>query len=217
MSAQPPATPPPPPPPPRRETGRGAKLAIGLGVVVGLIVAVGVAAVATGTIRAFRAPSPSMEPTIHVGQHFLVARMSWPFSDPQRGDIVVFHPPAGADSQECGVPSQPDDGHPCSKPTPERSETSFIKRIVAMPGDELYIRGNHVYISHSGLDGPYKRQDEPFINSSPCDELCNLPKPITVPPGHFYMLGDNRGASDDSRDWGPVPRSALIGRKFLTY
>ena len=62
------------------------------------------------------------------------------------------------------------------------------------------------------------KQNEPFIaKGTPCDELCNLRKPIQVPPGHFFMMGDNRGESDDSRDWGPVPKKWIIGRAFFTY
>ena len=68
--------------------------------------------------------------------------------------------------------------------------------------------------------GPYELQKEPFISkdSVPCTgDLCDLPNPIQVPAGHFFMMGDNRGASDDSRFWGPVPRSWIIGEAFATY
>jgi signal peptidase I len=207
----PPPPPPPPPPQPKRRRGWAAKLGIALAAVAGLVVIVAIVAVSTGLLHAYRAPSPSMEPTIHVGDHFLVARTSFPFSGPRRGDIIVFHPPLGSNSQECGVPSSPSDGHPCAQATRGRSPATFIKRIVAVPGDELSIRDNHVYLDGRPVAEPYVKKD------TPCEELCNLPKPITIAPGHYFVLGDNRGASDDSRDWGPIDRDAIIGRFLFSY
>jgi signal peptidase I len=179
--------------------------------VVGLLVLVVVVAATAGLLHAYRAPSPSMEPTIHTGEHFIVARTSFPFSAPHRGDIIVFHPPAGADSQDCGITGSPSDGHPCAAATPGRLSTTFVKRIVGMPGDRLSVRNNRVYVGRRELHEPYVKQD------TPCDELCNLPKPITIAPGHYYVLGDNRGESDDSRDWGPIERGAIVGRFLFSY
>jgi signal peptidase I len=190
---------------------RLAKVGIGVGVVIGALVLVGVLAAATGFVHAYRAPSPSMEPTIHLGDHFLTARMTFPFGGPKRGDIVVFHPPRGADTQECGVPAAPADGHPCPRSTGGESPFNFIKRIVGMPGDELYVSGNRVYIDGKQLHEPYIKK------GTPCDQLCNLRKPITVPSGQYYVLGDNRGLSDDSRDWGPITKKAMIGRYLFSY
>jgi signal peptidase I len=168
-------------------------------------------------VKPFRIPSPSMVPTLKVGQRVLVNRLGPHFGDPSRGDIVVFKPPKGADSQQCGIPSEPTDGRPCEKPTPQESKNNFIKRVVALPGDWLYVQNNHVFLGKS-RGGPFVQQKEPFIaKGTPCDELCNLRKPIQVPPGHFFMMGDNRGQSDDSRDWGPVPKKSIIGRAFFTY
>ena len=62
-----------------------------------------------------------------------------------------------------------------------------------------------------------KRQADGFANLTPCTDVCNLQKQITVPPGQFFMMGDNRGQSDDSRDWGPVPKKWIIGEAFFTY
>jgi signal peptidase I len=162
-------------------------------------------------VKPFRIPSESMEPTLDIGQRVLVDRVSYRFSEPHRGDIVVFKPPAGADNNTCGVPTEPTDGHPCQKETPNKSKSNFIKRVVAVPGDRLMVQNNRVYI-----DG--KEQKEPFIaQNSPCTNLCNLRKEITIPPDHFFMMGDNRGQSADSREWGPVPKKWIIGHAFFTY
>jgi signal peptidase I len=162
-------------------------------------------------VKPFRIPSPSMVPTLEVGQRVLVNRLGTHFGDPSRGDVVVFKPPAGADSHQCGIPSQPADGHPCSKPTANKSESNFIKRVVGVPGDTLAVENNRVLINGKPIKEPYIQP------GTSCDELCNLQKPIKVPPGHFFMMGDNRGESDDSRDWGPVPKKWIIGRAFFTY
>ena len=100
---------------------------------------------------------------------------------------------------------------PCQKETPNKSKSNFIKRVVGLPGDRLKVLDNHVYI-----DG--KPRKEPFIaKNTPCTNLCNLPKEITIPPGHFFMMGDNRGQSADSREWGPVPKKWIVGHAFFTY
>ena len=160
-------------------------------------------------VKPYRIPSGSMIPTLQVGQRVLVNRIGNTFNDPKVGEIVVFHPPVGADSETCGAQQTVADT-PCSQATPKKSNQNFIKRIVAGPGDTIAIVGGHVI-----LNG--KRQKESFI--APCGDGagCNLPRPITIPPGHYFMMGDNRGESDDSRFWGPVPRKWIIGGAFATY
>ena len=161
-------------------------------------------------VKPYQIPSESMEPTLDVGQRVLVNRFLYHFKDPQIGDVVVFHPPAGADSgQRCGV--QPQGGEACSEPTSERSDQNFIKRIVAGPGDTLSIKDGHPVVN--GVE----QKDEPYINPCGGGGVCNMPKKITIPPDHYFMMGDNRGASDDSRFWGPVPRDWIIGEAFATY
>ena len=149
-----------------------------------------------------------MVPTLAVGQRVLVDRVMLRFNDPQRGDIMVFKPPAGADENACG--GRNPEGTACAKPTDKRSDTNFIKRVVAVGGDRLSVRAGRVYING-------KLQDEPFIRTDDECSICNLPRPITIPEDHFFMMGDNRGESADSREWGPVPKKWMIGEARVTY
>jgi signal peptidase I len=160
-------------------------------------------------VKPYRIPSPSMVPTLVPGERVLVNRIGNNFGDPSIGEITVFHPPTGAeDGQECGAAHR--DDQPCPTPTANKADVNFIKRIVAGPGDRLAIVDGHVI-----LNG--KPQKEPFTRACGGGEGCNLPTPITIPPDHYFMMGDNRGASDDSRFWGPVPRDWIIGNAFATY
>src|SRR4051794_26917338 len=148
-----------------------------------------------------------MVPTLDVGQRVLVNRIGTHFGDPGRGDIVVFKPPSGADTHECGIPSEPEDGHPCGAPTAKRSNSNFIKRVIGLPGDTLYVRDNRAYINGKPLN-------EPYINKSTgCDNLCNLPKPIKIPAGHFFMMGDNRGRATTAATGDPSQRSGSSVRR----
>jgi signal peptidase I len=154
--------------------------------------------------RTFRAPSESMLPTIRVGERLMTTKVS----EPGRGDIVVLNPPAGAEKNVCGV-RVPANGA-CPRATPERSKVNFIKRVAAVAGDRLSIRGGRTVI-----DGEV--QEEPYIRADRDCPACNLPDEITVPRGHVFVMGDNRGASADSREWGPVPEDAVLGKVRLRY
>jgi signal peptidase I len=190
----------------RSKDGKGSFIELIVIVVVALGLALGIQQF---LVKPFRIPSGSMEPTLVVGERVLVDRVSPRFGDPSRGDIVVFKPPAGADNDTCAAPNQrPDEA--CPQSTPKRSNTNFIKRVVAVGGDRLKVIEGHVYING-------KRQNEPYIKPSPNCETCNLPHEITIPSGYFFMMGDNRGNSDDSRVWGPVPKKWIIGGAFFTY
>jgi signal peptidase I len=174
-------------------------------------------------VKPYQIPSESMVPTLEKGQRVLVSRLNYHLSSPDRGDIVVFHPPQGAESgRRCGVaasgsrdpaggrPGYDPDTQPCPEPTPEMSDTNFIKRVVAIPGDTLSIQDGHPVINGEVVEEDFTR---------PCRGVngCNLREEITIPPDHYFMMGDNRGSSDDSRFWGPVPRDWIIGQAFLTY
>ncbi len=183
----------------------GVAAAIELVVVVAL--ALGIAeGVQAAVVKPFRIPSGSMEPTLKIGQRVLVNRLVYDFHPPRRGEVVVFHPPTSLTCAVAVGPSEPcprGDGHP--------SSTYFVKRVIGLPGDRISIRGGHPVI-----DG-HELTDEPYI--TPCVEAqeCNMPQTITIPPGHYFMMGDNRGNSDDSRFWGPIPASWIVGEVFFTY
>jgi signal peptidase I len=189
----------------KEKSASGSLLELVMIVAVALGLALGIQAF---LVKPFRIPSESMVPTLEINQRVLVDRVSFRFSDPHRGDIIVFKPPRGADLNTCGV-SHPDN-QPCPKETLEKSDTNFIKRVVGEPGDRLSVRRGRVFI-----DG--KPQDEPFASLSSSCATCNMEKEITIPPDHYFMMGDNRGESADSREWGPVPKKWIIGKAFATY
>ncbi|HEY8581845.1 MAG TPA: signal peptidase I [Capillimicrobium sp.] len=183
-------------------------LELALIVAVALGLALGIQAF---LVKPYRIPSESMEPTLDVGQRVLVNRIGARFSDPEVGDVVVFHPPQGAESNRCADDrSGQNTPRPCAESTPKRADVNFIKRVVAGPGDTVAVEDGHVV-----LNG--ERQEEPFINECGSAPECNMPDPITVPADHWYMMGDNRGRSADSRIWGPVPKESIIGGAFATY
>jgi signal peptidase I len=185
----------------------GSLLELVLIVAVALGLALGIQAF---LVKPYRIPSESMVPTLKVGQRVLVNRIGARFSAPHVGDVVVFHPPEGAEqSNTCGS-GQPPAGEVCDKPTSTRASVNFIKRVVAGPGDKISIQDGHVV-----LNG--KLQKETF--AAPCGggEGCDFRRTVTIPADSYFMMGDNRGESDDSRFWGPVPRKWIIGKAFATY
>lgn len=183
------------------------ELVLTLGVAVGLAVSVQAYAV-----KPYRIPSASMLPTLKVGDRVLVDRFSHRLgSEPHVGQVVVFTPPSGAEDDgvtECGVTDLP--GQACPVATTTKAHTTFIKRVVAVAGDTIAIRGGHVI--RNG-------RREPDAQALPCGDApaCDLPKPITIPRGSVFLMGDNRGNSDDSRFWGPIPTSWVIGEAVLRY
>ncbi len=152
--------------------------------------------------REYRVPSESMIPTVQVGDRVTLNLGAYDDAPPQIGDIVIHHPPS---SVGMFVGCQPPAGAMCTQTSKEPSDVSFIERVVAGPGDRLGMR-NGVVVRNG------ETADEPYIADCGGGEACNYPQPITVPEGHYYLLGDNRGASDDSRFWGPVPLEWIQGR-----
>ena len=151
-----------------------------------------------------RGVEKSMEPTIRSGEFVKVDYGAYESRPPEPGDIVALRPPAGAPDERCGV--RPALEQPCPRPTTGLADEYYFKRAVAGPGDSVAIdRRGGAIVNGEALDEPYIR---------PCarDDRCSLPKAARVPPGHWFVLGDNRPYSSDSRDWGPVPRRGIEGR-----
>jgi signal peptidase I len=191
---------------PKPDTPLGAVLEL----VVIVAMAIGLAlAIQALIVKPFQIPSESMKPLLVEGERVLVNRLSYTVGgDPSIGDVVVFHPPDGADNDRCGEEHGPQ--QVCAVGTSEPSEQNFIKRIVAGPGDELYIQDGHPVVN-----GEVAEED--FIRDCGGARSCNLEDPVTIPADSYFMMGDNRGSSDDSRFWGPVPRDWIIGGAFGTY
>jgi signal peptidase I len=191
----------------KTSSASGSLLELVLIVAVALGLALGIQAF---LVKPYRIPSESMVPTLEIGQRVLVNRIGARFGEPEVGDIVVFHPPAGAErGNECGG-GPPPEGQVCDNPTDDKADVNFIKRVVAGPGDRLRIEDGRVI-----LNG--QRQEESFAQPCGGGEGCSFPDEVTIPAGHYFMMGDNRGSSDDSRFWGPVPEEWIIGEAFATY
>ncbi len=206
----------------RRKKGSKSTTASIVELVVIVLVALGLAlGIQAFIVKPYRIPSGSMEPTLAIGQRVLVNRIGMDFSDPSVCDIAVFHPPKHAQQQLCGQATRPQ-GAACAEPNPEEdSGTNFIKRIVAGPGDTIKIVEGHVIRNGKREADSYIRpcgaSSEGFNRSIAQGPECNFPVPIKIPAGHWFMMGDNRGESDDSRFWGPVPTGWIVGGAFATY
>ncbi len=183
---------------------RGARIWIVVAAVVGVI---GLAAFALKpSTKGYRIPSESMVPTLKIDDRITVNRDAYGDEDPQVGDIVIIRAPKGAVDENgpvCGTDIRP--GELCPKPTEGHDDISFVERIVAGPGDRLRVRDGKAIV-----DG--KPLDEPWAQECGGGEMCNFRGEITIPDDHYFMMGDNRGASDDSRFWGPIPRAQIVGR-----
>ncbi len=180
-------------------------------VVIALGLALGIQAF---IVKPYRIPSGSMLPTLQINQRILVDRIGAHFSSPNVGDIIVFHPPKNY-AEGCADPNQGEslsgvDGQPCDVAWTQPSSETFVKRVVGLPGDRLSIVNGHVI--RNGV-----REQDAYIDECGDGDACTFPGTIVVPKNDYYMMGDNRGASDDSRFWGPVPKAWIIGKAFFTY
>ncbi len=164
-----------------------------------------VLAIKQWVINPYRIPSSSMEPTLHCAlpgegclakgglfsgsDRVLACRICYEIGSPKRGDIVVFNTPPRA-LTACGTGGV------------------YVKRLIGMPGDTWAEKNGYVYINGQKLD-------EPYISPQYRDHFSF--KAQKIPPGHYFMMGDNRAGSCDSRRWGTVPRANLIGKVVATY
>ena len=189
---------------------------------VELVLTIAVALFFALTIQAFavkpyRIPSESMLPTLQTGQRILVDRFSHKIGgDPKLGDVTVFTPPQGAVDGECGTDGEgpfysggEPTRHSCSKPTAEKSDTTFVKRIVGMPGDKIAVVDGHVV--RNG------KRSERAVRVQRARARSATWRRSPSRAGSYFLMGDNRGNSDDSRFWGPVPRKWIIGKAVATY
>src|SRR5487761_19526 len=159
-----------------------------------------VAVLLAGLVRAFAfqtfwIPSSSMVPTLGVYDRILVQKAFFTWHDVREGDIVVFsHPPL----DECGGPQGSD----------------LVKRVIAVPGQTIYSSGNSIYVNGRLLAEPYLPHPDPL---GPPIPDASSQHPYRVPPGEFYVLGDNRTISCDSRYWGPIKGSSIVGKVVLVW
>ena len=155
-------------------------------VVVGAVLAA--LLVKTFLFQAFRIPSESMVPTLLVGDRVLVNKVSYKLHDVHRGDVVVF--------------SRPDKLQDPSGTEPE----DLIKRVVAVGGDTVVARDGVLYVNNQPMTEPYVQKGGGTFH---------LDEAVTVPKGDVFVMGDNRENSQDSRYFGPIPTSTIIGRAFV--
>jgi len=165
-----------------------------------------VLAIKAYVVNPYRIPSSSMEPTLHCARpgsgcearwsdRVLANRFIYHFRDPKRGEIVVFKTPDAAQIA-------------CNSGTPGNGGETFVKRLIAIPGDRWREQNGYIYLNGKKLNEPYVKADRRDTETIP---------EKTVPKGQYLMLGDNRASSCDSRRWGTVPRKNLIGPVFAIY
>jgi len=180
-----------PPEPPR--TGR--RRALVEWIVILMIALVASLLIKTFAIQAFFVPSTSMWPTLKPHDRVLVNKLAYDFHPVHEGDIVVFRrPPLDTDT---AVPD-------------------LIKRVVGLPGQTIYVANCRVYINGKPLKQPYLPRGWQLATSPYCTTWTpSYPNPYKVPLGHYFVMGDNRKDSYDSRYWGPLPSNYIVGRAFL--
>jgi signal peptidase I len=139
----------------------------------------------------FHVEQPSMENTLMPDQYVLVDKITPRFTDYQRGDIVVFNPPGNW--------------------APGTSGTPYIKRVIAIANDTVDIHGGHVFVNGNELSEPYLYQGQP---TQPLDPATHV---WTLTAGQLFVMGDHRADSQDSRVFGPIDKSSVIGRALIRY
>src|SRR4051812_17071092 len=166
-------------------------------LVITVTMAIAIAyAVQLWIVKPYRVPSQSMEQTLHVGDRILAARFLYHLTDPARGDILVFHPNGRGDDAE---------------PVNSVASVVYVKRLIGLPGEWVQaLNGRVMVCKQRGRSCRILR--EPYVRP-PQEDF----GPTFVPPGHYFMMGDNRGNSADSREWGTIRRKQIIGRAFMIY
>ncbi len=147
----------------------------------------------TYVIQSFYIPSPSMVPTLEVGDRIMVNKLSYDLHGVHRGDIVVFKRP----------------------PLETQDFPDLVKRVIGLPGETISTRDGHVYIDGKLLAEPWLPPGpSSYTGALPDDQYpqFNMPGPVKIPAGEYYVMGDNRTDSEDSRYFGPIPKSLIVGR-----
>ena len=185
-------------PPTRSQLAKEIPLLIGLAILIAFLVKTFVA-------QAFYIPSGSMIPQLNIGDRVIVSKMSYDLHDPNRGDIIVFDAPPGAP----GVQQKPKasvvrnvlESIGVLQPSTEE----YIKRVVGLPGETVQGRDGHVFVNGRELVEPYL----------PAGVVTSDFATITVPKGDLWVMGDNRTNSSDSRVFGAIRESTVVGRAIL--
>jgi len=174
---------------------------LGLLVVMAVVIAV---AVKSLVAQAFYIPSGSMLPQLQINDRVVVSKVSYRLHDPRRGDIVVFDAPGGAPRSTSPLVTRALRSVVQSVGLAAPSTDEYIKRVVAMPGERVEGHDGKVFIDGRELVEPYL----------PGGTTTSDFAAVIVPPGTLWLMGDNRGNSADSRIFGPVRRSTVVGRAF---
>ena len=148
-------------------------------------------------LQAFYIPSESMEPTLHKNDRIMVNKLSYHLHDVRRGDLIVFRRPPNMASSEIN---------------------DLIKRVIALPNETIELRGSDIYIDDQKLTEPYLVDGTPTVNLGWVTGCANPPSErnkCLIPPGHVFVMGDNRTHSSDGRVFGPIDEDLIVGRAFV--
>jgi len=164
----------------------------------------------TFVMQAFYIPSGSMLPTLEIGERILVEKVSYRLGGPDRGDVVVFerslNPAIPSPHEDDSVVEDVVNAFKSLFGWPTGGEQDYVKRVMAVGGDTIESREGVVYVNDEAVDEPYL----------PKGVVTSDFPPQRIPMGQIFVMGDNRGSSDDSRNFGPVPEDEVVGRAFLS-
>lgn len=150
----------------------------------------------------------SMQDTLIEGQHLLVERVSYVFKNPSHGDIIVFIESSNPKNYIEEIKIFLTDVKEVFKPVSEKSNIRLVKRIIGIPGDEVNIKDGSVFINGKKMDEPYTKGETSTMD---------MKFPVKVPAGKYFVMGDNREVSKDSRSFGFIERSRIEGRAVFRF